>query len=85
MGRLTNTSSGDGRVAPSTTSKKDLGVTPLVTAEREQDSFFCRDAFFAHASPLFLSGASGSFSKFLIIAFSLIYFFYFSIPYRSIR
>ena len=36
MEKLANASSRDGRMAPSTTSKKDLGVvTPQVTAERE--------------------------------------------------
>ena len=40
MERLANASSRDGRMASSTTSKKDLGVvTQLVTAERERDSF----------------------------------------------
>ena len=48
MERLANTSSRDGRMAPSTTNKNDLGVvTPVVTAERERDSFFCRDGFFS--------------------------------------
>ena len=42
MERLANASSRDGRIVLSTISKKDLGVvTPLVTAKREQDSFFC--------------------------------------------
>ena len=48
MERLANMSSRDGRMAPTTTSKKDLGiVTLLVTAEREQDYFFCRDGPFS--------------------------------------
>ena len=48
MERLLNASSRDGRMAPSTTNKKGLGVvTPLVTAERERDSFFCRDSSFS--------------------------------------
>ena len=43
-----NESTKDGRMAPSTSSKKDLGVvTPLVTAEGERDSFFCRDGSFS--------------------------------------
>ena len=63
MERLANASSKDGRMALSTSSKKDLGVvTPLVTAEREQTSFFCQDVFFfIHASALFLSVGSGNF------------------------
>ena len=41
MERLANMWSRDRRMAPSTTSKKDLGVvTLLVTAEKEQESFF---------------------------------------------
>ena len=48
MEGLAKGSSRDGRVAPSTTSKKDLGVvTLLVTAERKQDSFFCREGSFS--------------------------------------
>ena len=47
MEMLANASSRDERMAPSTTSKKDLSVViPLVIAERERDSFFCRvDSF----------------------------------------
>ena len=45
--RLANVSSKEGCMVPSTTSKKDLGVvTPLVTAEREQASFFCQEGYF---------------------------------------
>ena len=48
MERLANASSRDGRIAPSNTSKKDLSVvTPLGTAERARDSFFCRDGSFS--------------------------------------
>ena len=49
MKRLANASSRDGHMAPSTTSKRDLGVViPLVTAERERDSFFYRDSSFSN-------------------------------------
>ena len=45
--RLPKVSSKDGRMILSIISKKDLSVVnPLVTAEREQVSFFCRDASF---------------------------------------
>ena len=74
-------------MASSTTNKKDLGaVTPLGTAKRERDSFFLsgRPLFFAHASPHFLSGDSGSFCIFLTIILNLIEFFSI-IPYRFSR
>ena len=69
MERLANASSRDGRMAPSASSKKDLGVvTSLVPAKRERASFFRRDgSFFSHASSPFLSGASGSFCIFAFI------------------
>ena len=45
--RLANASSKDGRMVPSTSSKKDLGVfTPLVTAERERVYFLYREGSF---------------------------------------
>ena len=45
---LTNASFKDGRMAPSTSNKKDLGViTPLVTGERERGSFFYMNGFFS--------------------------------------
>ena len=45
--RLANASSKDGRMAPSTSSKKDLDVVaPLITAEKAQASFFCREGSF---------------------------------------
>ena len=48
MERLADTLSREGRIVPSTTSKKDLGVvTPLVTAERERDFPYCRDGSFS--------------------------------------
>ena len=54
MEKLANASSNDGRMLPSTSRKKDLGVvTSLVTTEREHASFF-------------LSGASRSFCIFCI-------------------
>ena len=67
MERLANASK-DGRMAPSTSSKKELcAVAPLVTAERELASFFFQEgSFFEHALPLFLSGAYGSFCLFCI-------------------
>ena len=61
-GRLANVLSKEGRMAPSTTSKKDLGVvTLLVTAEREQDSFFCLDGSFSlrMCCPSFYQGLLG--------------------------
>ena len=59
MERLANASSRDGRMAPFTTGKEDLGVvTPLVTAEKERDYFFCLDdSFFcACVAPLPVRG-----------------------------
>ena len=48
MERFADASSRDGHMALSTSSKKYLGVvTPLVTAERERHSFFCRDGSFS--------------------------------------
>ena len=68
-------------MVPYTSSKKVLGVvTPLVTAEREQASFFCQDgSFFVHASPLFLLGASGSFCIFVFIFNSVFVLFSFDL------
>ena len=68
MERLDNASSKDGRMVPSTSSKVDLNVvTPLVTAEKEQVSFFCREgSLFVHVLPNLLSEASGSFCIFCI-------------------
>ena len=72
-------------VGPSTSSKKDFSVfTSLVTAEREQDSFFCRDgSLFVHALPLFLSGALGSFGNFLYSFFHFNFFlFFYSLQFK---
>ena len=71
MERLATASSKDGGMVSSTSSKKNLGVvTLLVTAEREQVYFFGQEgSFFAHASPLFLSG---NFCNFFIFVFNLI-------------
>ena len=56
-------------------------LTPLVTAEKERDSFFCPFSLHMRCS-LLLLGASGSFCIFLIITYNLIYlFFYFPIFY----
>ena len=78
MERLANVSSTDGRMAPSTSRKKDLGVvTPLVSAEREPASFFCQEgSFLTHASPIFLSGASGSFYTFCNFYFYFVLFIF---------
>ena len=67
-------------MAPSTTSKKDLGVvTPLVTAKWEQDSFFCRDSSFSvrMRRPSPYQDLQGVSAYFLIIIFNLIQFFLF--------
>ena len=83
---LANASSKNGRLAPSTNNEKDWGVViPLVTAERERESFFCRDDpfFMCIASLFFLSGASGKFYIFLIIILNLIKSFYFLFPTRA--
>ena len=64
-----------GRMVPSTSSKKDLGVvTPLVTAEREQDSFFCQDGSFSLRMRRLSSFQEllGVSAYFLIIMFNLI-------------
>ena len=48
MERLANASSRDECMIPSTTNMEDLGVvTPLVTAERDRDPFFCRDSSYS--------------------------------------
>ena len=53
--KLANVSPKEGCMAPSTSNNKDLGVvTPLVSAEKEQASFFYRaGSFFPHASTPF--------------------------------
>ena len=82
MENLANASSRDGRMAPSTTSKKVLSLRWSRLKENEYFRLSGRFLSFAHVSPLFLSGASGSFCIFLIIIFNLIqFFFHFSIPY----
>ena len=68
-------------MAHSTSSKKDLGVvTPLVTAEKDQASFFCQeDSFLVYASPIFLSWASERFRIFCIyFQFNFVLFSFYS-------
>ena len=72
--------------ALSTIIKKDLGVvTPVATAEKERDSFFCQDSYFSlqmHRASSCL-GLLGVSAFFFIIIFNLINFF--SIPYTFLK
>ena len=85
MGKLANASSKDGRMLPSTNSQKDLSVTPLVTATREQASFFCREGSFflrlrRHFSYQGLLRFFGFFKN-IFLNLILIFFFYLSHVY----
>ena len=82
MERLANASSRDGRMAPSTTSKKDSGVVTLLgTAERQRDFFFCLDGSFSlrmhpPSSPQGFLEVFAYFNNYLKFKLILLLFFY---------